>query len=80
MHSTQFFKIKSFKIFSMFKYNEKGLFMNKTTRDDYNSSSRRPFETLTSAFYSIFKTKSSSILLMLESKLINVFCHVEADH
>ena len=39
----------------------------------HNSSSSSLFETLTSAFYSIFKTKSSSILLRLESKQIRPF-------
>ena len=49
---------------------------DRATEDDHASSSRRPFETLTSST-AFFKTMSSSILLMLKSKQIKVFYYVE---
>ena len=41
----------------------------------HNSGSRRPFETLPSAFLAFFKTKRSSVLLMLKSVQIKQFWH-----
>ena len=44
---------------------------------DYDSGSRRPFEALTSAFDSIFKTPLPSILLGLKSEQITEFCNLK---
>ena len=55
VQSAAFFKTKSSKTLPMLKYNEKDNFFDKISEDGHNSSSRRPFETLTSAFDSIFQ-------------------------